>query len=121
MLQLLAERSLPVRNYKFLASARSAGKPLEFLGKSYTIEELTPEAFTGCDLVIASTPDDIAAKYLPAAVEAGATVIDESGYFRMKPDVALVIPEINPQDAINAKGMIASPNCSTTQMAVALK
>jgi aspartate-semialdehyde dehydrogenase len=85
------------------------------------VEELTFDAFKGCDLVIASTPDDIAAKYLPAALESGATVIDESGYFRMKPEVALVIPEINPEDAINAKGMIASPNCSTTQMAVALK
>src|SRR4051794_12996426 len=72
-------------------------------------------------MVIASTPDDIAAKFLPAAVEAGATVIDESGYWRMKPDVALVVPEINPEAALNAKGIIASPNCSTTQMVVALK
>src|SRR6185295_7930917 len=85
------------------------------------IEELTPQAFRGCDLVIASTPDDVAAKYLPAAVEAGATVIDESGYWRMKPEVALVIPEVNPEAAISAKGIIASPNCSTTQMVVALK
>lgn len=121
MLQLLAERNLPVKKYKFLASARSAGKPLEFLGKTYTIEELTPQVFRGCDLVIASTPDDVAAKYLPAAVEAGATVIDESGYWRMKPEVALVIPEVNPQAALAAKGIIASPNCSTTQMVVALK
>src|SRR5436190_11255064 len=121
MLQLLAERNLPVKKYKFLASARSAGKPLEFLGKTYTIEELTPQAFRGCDLVIASTPDDVAAKYLPAAVEAGATVIDESGYWRMKPEVALVIPEVNPEAALSAKGIIASPNCSTTQMVVALK
>ena len=82
----------------------------EFLGKTYVIEELTPQAFRGCDLVIASTPDDVAAKYLPAAVEAGATVIDESGYWRMKPEVALVIPEVNPEAALNAKGIIASPN-----------
>lgn len=121
MLQLLAERNLPVRNYKFLASARSAGQPLEFQGKTYKIEELTSHAFAGCDLVIATTPDDVAAKYLPDAVKAGATVIDESGYFRMKPDVALVIPEVNPQAALDAKGIIASPNCSTTQMVVALK
>lgn len=121
MLQLLAERNLPVRKYRFLASARSAGKTLEFLGKTHTIEELTPTAFKGCDLVIASTPDDVAAKYLPYAVEAGATVIDESGYWRMKPEVALVIPEVNPEAALKAKGIIASPNCSTTQMVVALK
>jgi aspartate-semialdehyde dehydrogenase len=121
MLDMLAERSFPAETFRFLASARSAGKPLEFRGKKYTLEELTPQAFKGCDLVIASTPDDVAAKYLPAAVEAGATVIDESGYWRMKPEVALVIPEVNPEAAINAKGIIASPNCSTTQLAVALK
>jgi aspartate-semialdehyde dehydrogenase len=121
MLQLLAERNFPAQTYKFLASARSAGKPLEFLGKTWAIEELRPDAFRGCDLVIASTPDDVAAKYLPFAVEAGATVIDESGYWRMKPDVALVIPEVNPEAALKARGIIASPNCSTTQMVVALK
>jgi aspartate-semialdehyde dehydrogenase len=121
MLQMLAERNFPARNYKFLASARSAGRSLPFLGKTYTIEELSPSAFDGCDLVIASTPDDVAAKYLPYAVAAGATVIDESGYWRMKPEVALVIPEVNPEAALSAKGIIASPNCSTTQMVVALK
>ena len=121
MLQLLAERNFPARSYRFLASARSAGRPLEFLGKSWTIEELRPEAFQGCDLVLASTPDDVAAKFLPHAVEAGATIIDESGYWRMKPEVALVIPEVNPQAALHARGIIASPNCSTTQMVVALK
>lgn len=121
MLQMLAERNFPAREFRFLASARSAGKPLEFRGKTYQLEELTEAAFAGCDLVIASTPDDVAAQYLPAAVRAGATVIDESGYWRMHPDVALVIPEVNPEDALNAKGIIASPNCSTTQMVVALK
>ena len=121
ILKLLEQRQFQAGQFKLLASARSAGKTVTFKGKPHLVEELTLDAFKGCDLVIASTPDDIAAEYLPAAVKAGATVIDESGYFRMKPDVALVIPEINPQDAINAKGMIASPNCSTTQMAVALK
>ncbi len=120
IIQLLEERNL-AKNYRFLASARSAGSKLKFKGKDYTIELLEPKAFAGIDLVIASTPDEVAAEYLPAAVAAGCKVIDESGYFRMKPDVALVIPEINPQDALNAKGIIASPNCSTTQMAVALK
>ena len=121
ILKLLEERQFRAAKFKLLASARSAGKTVTFRGQPHRIEELTFDAFQGCDLVIASTPDDIAAKYLPAAVESGATVIDESGYFRMRPEVALVIPEINPQDAINAKGLIASPNCSTTQMAVALK
>lgn len=121
MMQLLEERPPFAENYRFLASARSAGSTLRFKGREYTVEELRPEAFVGVDLVVASTPDDVAAKYLPAAVEAGCRVIDESGYFRMKPNVALVIPEINPEAALNATGIISSPNCSTTQMVMALK
>ncbi|MFN0050982.1 MAG: aspartate-semialdehyde dehydrogenase [Planctomycetales bacterium] len=121
MLQSLTERNFQARSFRFLASARSVGKTLEFRGKDWPIEELTPTAFQGCDLVLASTPDDVAAKYLPYAIEAGATVIDESGYWRMNSDVALVIPEVNPEAALTARGMIASPNCSTTQMVVALK
>jgi aspartate-semialdehyde dehydrogenase len=118
---LLQEREFPARKFRFLASARSAGAKLTFRGQEYTVQELTKSAFDGSDLVIASTPDDIAAEYLPAAVEAGATVIDESGYWRMKEGVALVIPEVNPQAALDAKGIIASPNCSTTQLVMALK
>jgi len=121
MRKLLEERNFQAKQFRFLASARSAGKTLEFQGKTYTIEELTKDSFAGVELVISSTPDDTAAEYLPAAVAAGAIVIDESGYWRMKPDVALVIPEINPQAALEAKGIIASPNCSTTQMVMALK
>jgi aspartate-semialdehyde dehydrogenase len=121
MVKLLAERNLPAETFLFVASARSAGRTLEFKGQNHVIQELRPEIFRGCDLVISTTPDDTAEKYLPAAVEAGATVIDESGYWRMKPEVALVIPEVNPEAALNAKGIIASPNCSTTQMVVALK
>ena len=121
MLQLLEERPMLAKTYRFLASARSAGSILKFKGQDYTVELLEPTAFKGVDLVIATTPDEVAAEYLPHAVAAGCKVIDESGYFRMMDDVALVIPEINPQDALNAKGIIASPNCSTTQMALALK
>lgn len=121
ILQLLEERNFPAKKVTLLASARSAGKTVTFKGQPITIEELTPKAFDGIELVIASTPDDVAAEYLPAAIAAGAKVIDESGYWRMKPEVALVVPEINPDDAINAKGIIASPNCSTTQMVMALK
>jgi aspartate-semialdehyde dehydrogenase len=121
MVQLLQERNFPARQFRFLASKRSAGSKIVFKGRDYVVEELTPDSFAGAELVISSTPDDIARDYLPAAVAAGATVIDESGYFRMRPDVALVIPEINPQAALSATGIIASPNCSTTQMALALK
>jgi aspartate-semialdehyde dehydrogenase len=121
MVQLLQERNFPARRFRFLASKRSAGTTIVFKGRDYIVEELTPDAFVGAELVISSTPDDVARDYLPAAVAAGATVIDESGYFRMRPEVALVIPEINPQAALAATGIIASPNCSTTQMALALK
>ena len=121
MLELLETHDLPAERFKLLASARSAGQSVRFRGVDHRVEELTEEAFAGVDLVISTTPDDVAARYLPAAVKAGATVIDESGYWRMKPDVALVIPEINPEAALNARGIIASPNCSTTQMVVAIK
>ncbi|MEZ6039436.1 MAG: aspartate-semialdehyde dehydrogenase [Planctomycetaceae bacterium] len=121
ILQLLEERQFPAKNFRFLASARSAGQTVTFNGKPIQVELLTHDCFQGIDLLIGSTPDETAAEYFPSAVKAGCRVIDESGYWRMKPDVALVIPEINPEAAIKAKGIIASPNCSTTQMALALK
>lgn len=121
VLQLLEERDFQAGGFTLLASKRSAGTTTTFKGTEYTIGELCAEAFDGVDLVIASTPDDVAGELLPAAVERGAKVIDESGYWRMNPEVALVIPEINPEAALNAKGIIASPNCSTTQMVQALK
>lgn len=121
ILELLESRNFPAGNFRLLASARSAGQQRTIAGKAITIEELTHDCFDGIDLLIASTPDDTAAEYLPSAVKAGAKVIDESGFWRMNPDVALVVPEINPEAALNAKGIIASPNCSTTQMVLAMK
>src|SRR3990172_9225023 len=121
IVELLEDRDFPAKDFRFLASKRTAGTKISFKGQTHTVEELTPDAFHGVELVIASTPDDVARDYLPAAVAAGATVIDESGYFRMSPDVALVIPEINPEAALDATGIISSPNCSTTQLAQALK
>jgi len=121
-LQLIAERNLPIKSIKFLASKRSAGKTIEFKGETYKIEELTPESFQGIDLVIASTPDETARDFAPWATQRGALVVDESGYWRMNPKVPLVVPEVNPEDIHKAEiGIIASPNCSTTQMVVALK
>jgi len=121
ILDLLEKRDFPAKQFRLLASARTAGTKIALKGQEITVEELTPTSFEGVDLVIASTPDDTAAEYLPHAIKAGCKVIDESGYWRMNPEVALVVPEINPEDAIKAKGIIASPNCSTTQMVVALK
>ncbi len=119
--QLLEEREFPYETIKFLASARSAGTKLTFKGEEHTVEELCPEAFEGVDLIIASTPDDVAAELVPWAKAAGAVVVDESGYWRMNPTVPLVVPEVNPNAVLNHDGVIASPNCSTTQMVVAMK
>lgn len=121
ILNLLEARDFPAKQFRLLASARSAGSKVTLKGQEITVEELTKDSFAGVELVIASTPDDTAGEYLPAAIAAGAKVIDESGYWRMKPEVALVVPEINPEAALNAEGIIASPNCSTTQMVMALK
>jgi aspartate-semialdehyde dehydrogenase len=119
--QLLVERQFPIQRIKFLASGRSAGKGLEFAGRRYTVEELTPDSFVGVDLAIGSTPDEIARDFAPWAVERGTIVVDESGYWRMDPKVPLVIPEVNPHAVERHQGIIASPNCSTTQMVVAMK
>lgn len=119
--QLLEDRDFPFAKIKFLASKRSAGKKLTFKGEEHTVEEMRPEAFDGVDLAIASTPDDIAAEFTPWAVERGAVVVDESGYHRMLDHVPLVVPEVNAEAVQNHKGIIASPNCSTTQMVVAMK
>jgi aspartate-semialdehyde dehydrogenase len=121
ILRLLQEREFPVERIKLLASGRSAGKTVTFAGKPYTVEKLTPEAFEGVDLAIGSTPDEVARDFAPWAVERGCVVVDESGYWRMDPNVPLVVPEVNPEAIENHQGIIASPNCSTTQMVVAMK
>ena len=114
-------RRFPFKTIKFLASRRSAGKKMTYAGKEYAVEELRPEAFQGVQLAIASTPDEVARDFVPEAVKRGCVVVDESAFLRMDPKVPLVIPEVNPHDICKHQGIIASPNCSTTQMVVALK
>ena len=121
MIRLLEERQFPLGSIKFLASERSAGKTVTFRGETHTIEPLTPEAFTGVDIVLSSTPASISRQYSPIAAAAGAVVVDNSSAFRMEPNVPLVVPEVNPQDVARHQGIIANPNCSTIQMVVALK
>jgi aspartate-semialdehyde dehydrogenase len=120
--QVLSERAFPARAWKFLASERSAGKAVEFRGRSYPVEPLRPEAFAGVDLAFFSLPASISREFAPIAVRSGAIVIDKSSTFRTDPDVPLVVPEVN-ADALQhvPKGIIATPNCSTTQLVVALK
>jgi aspartate-semialdehyde dehydrogenase len=122
MRQVLLEQNFPLRSIKFLASARSAGKTLEFKGKTYTLEPIRPEAFAGIDIVLSSTPASVSRESSPLAARAGAIVIDNSSAWRMDPDVPLVVPEVN-ADALRSipKGIVANPNCSTIQMVVALK
>ncbi len=121
VLEQLAKRQLPVERYVFLASKRSAGSTIEFLGQTYQVGLMEPSAFQGIDLAIASTPDEVAVEFMPWARAAGTIVIDESAAHRMLPEVPLVIPEVNAHALARHQGIIASPNCSTTQLVVALK
>jgi aspartate-semialdehyde dehydrogenase len=118
---MLEERDFPYKKITFLASARSAGGTIEFAGEKHKVQELKSESFENIDLAIGSTPDPVAKDFVPWAVERGCVVVDESGYWRMDPKVPLVIPEVNPEAVQNHQGIIASPNCSTTQMVVAMK
>ena len=119
--ELLEAWDFPCKKLKFVASARSAGQKIPYAGREIVVEELKGSIFDDVQLIISSTPDDTARDYIPDAVRRGATVIDESGYFRMDPNVPLVIPEVNPDDVKKHQGIISSPNCSTTQMVQALK
>lgn len=121
IVRMLQERKFPYKRMKFLASKRSVGKVIPFNGGEITVEELCPDAFNDVDLVIASTPDSVARDFVPEARKRVKVIVDESGYWRMYPDVPLVIPEVNAKDILKHKGVISSPNCSTTQMVVALK
>jgi aspartate-semialdehyde dehydrogenase len=121
MISLLEERDFPVASIKFLASARSAGTSVWFRGEKHPIQELFAEAFSGVEIVLSSTPASVSRQWSPIAAAAGAVVIDNSSAFRMEPDVPLVVPEVNPHDIKDHKGIIANPNCSTIQMVVALK
>jgi len=121
ILEQIASRKFPAKNIKLLASSRSAGQTIDCGGKTLVVEALTPEAFQGVEIAIGSTPDEVAAEFVPWAVEHGTVVVDESAHFRMQPDVPLVIPEINPEAIRLHNGIIASPNCSTTQMVMVMK
>ena len=113
MLHLLEERNFPVGKLVPLASARSAGKKLMFNGQEVTIQEVCAEAFQGVDIVLGAAENDIAEKWAPAIVAAGAVFVDNSSAFRLREDVPLVVPEVNPEDVKWNKGIISNPNCST--------
>ena len=121
MIKVLEEYQIPVGTLKPLASARSAGSLIRFNGQDIAIEEATEESFEGMDFVLGAVKNAMSKKFAPAIEKAGAVYIDNSSAFRMDPEVPLIVPEINGEDAFNNKGIIANPNCSTiiTMMAVA--
>jgi len=122
MINVLDERKFPVAELRPLASKRSAGKKkVSFKGKRIGVQLLTKDAFEGIDIVLSSAGASISKRFLPSAVKAGAVCIDNTSAYRMDPQVPLVVPEINPEDILKHKGIIANPNCSTIQMVVALK
>ena len=113
MMNLLEERNFPVGQLIPLASARSAGKTIKFRGEDVVIQEACDSAFEGIDIVLGAAENDIAEKFAPAIVKAGAVFVDNSSAFRLDPNVPLVVPEVNPEDAKAHKGIISNPNCST--------
>ena len=112
-IKILEQRDFPVKSARMLASARSVGKTVKFKGRDYPVEELTENSFEGVEIALFSAGASRSRQFAPAAVKAGAVVVDNSSAFRMDPEVPLVIPEINPQDIKTNKGIIANPNCST--------
>ena len=113
MMRILEERNFPVGKLIPLASARSAGKTLKFRGEDVVIQEACDTAFEGVDIVLGAAENDIAEKFAPAIVKAGAVFVDNSSAFRLDPNVPLIVPEVNPGDVKNHKGIISNPNCST--------
>jgi aspartate-semialdehyde dehydrogenase len=118
LLTILAERKFPIKNLTLLASARSAGKKIDFAGKTYTVQELTKDSFKDVNIAFFGAGGGISKEFAPAAVAAGAVVIDKSSAFRMKLGVPLVVPEVNADQIAKHNGVIASPNCSTIIMNV---
>jgi aspartate-semialdehyde dehydrogenase len=122
MMEVLEELNFPVGTLKLLASAKSAGMKLPFKGQEYVVEELTENSFAGIEIALFSAGGSISAKFAPIAAKAGAVVIDNTSYFRMDPEVPLVVPEVNAADIKKMKkNIIANPNCSTAQMILPLK
>jgi len=119
-LQLLEHRNFPLGSLRLLASARSAGTTLPFGGESLRVEELRDDSFDGIDIAFFSAGGGRSKQFASAAVRAGAVVIDNSSAFRMDPTVPLVVPEVNPDDALGHQGIIANPNCSTILLLMAL-
>ena len=121
ILEIMEELKIPYNSIKLLSSVKSAGSKLTFDGKEYTLEEAKPESFDGIDIVLASAGASTSKQFAPEIVKRGGLIIDNSSAFRMEHDVPLVIAGVNDDDLKNHKGIIANPNCSTSQLILALK
>jgi aspartate-semialdehyde dehydrogenase len=123
MLKILDERDFPVKDVRLLASSRSMGMRIPFKGKERVVEDLATFDFTGTDIGLFSPGSSVSSVFAPKAAAAGCVVIDNTSFFRMDPEIPLVVPEVNPHAVgqYTRKGIIANPNCSTIQMVVALK
>jgi aspartate-semialdehyde dehydrogenase len=119
-LDIMDKRPFPLKSLRLLASARSAGSRIRFRGEEITVEETTPRSVQGADFVFISATDEISKEYAPIAAEAGAVAIDDSGVWRMDPNVPLIVPEVNADDLAADKRIVAIPNCSTTPLVMAL-
>ena len=120
MIKVLGERNFPINELRCLASERSEGKKLQTPYGEVTVQRTCPEAFSGLDIVLGASENDIAEAMAPHITAAGAVFVDNSSAFRMNPDCPLVVPEINPEDALKHKGIISNPNCSTIITLVAV-
>ena len=121
MLDLLSTRQDVWGQIRLVASPRSAGRRLRVRGAETEVLALAPEVFDGVDVAMFDVPDDVSAEWAPVAAARGAVAVDNSGAFRMDPDVPLVVPEVNPRDAARRpKGIIANPNCTTLSLIVAM-
>ncbi|OED37109.1 aspartate-semialdehyde dehydrogenase [PVC group bacterium (ex Bugula neritina AB1)] len=121
ILSILEERDFPVKNLRLLASERSAGKTLVFKDETLEVEELTDESFAGIDIALFSAGGAVSQEFCPVAIAEGTICVDNTSAFRMDKEVPLVVPEVNPEEIKNHKGLIANPNCSTIQMVGVLK
>ena len=120
MMKILAERQFPIGELHLLASEKSVGKELDWNGRKLRVELACEGAFEGMDIVLGAAENDIAKRFAPAIVKAGAVFVDNSSAFRMDPNVPLVVPEINPGDVKNHHGIISNPNCTTIVSLVAI-
>lgn len=119
-MKILLQRKFPVASMRLLASDRSTGRRMTYNGGDLAVDETAATSFKNIDLALFSAGAEVSTRFAPAAAEAGAVVIDNSAAWRMDENVPLVVPEVNPEDALRHRGIIANPNCSTIQMVVAL-